>query len=382
MATIARTASDPFNGHNPPSFPATTPDLNPDNDFDDHSSFAGNAGEENTDEGAVNENEFGDEEETNNEEESISTFETDPAPEPVYVTSNPELPLASTLEAPGFALGLLVGVLAAAILATAVALLIRRLRHGRPVSGRSVKAVSIQGVGARENQQDAVYLSDTALFDQQGLLLCVADGMGGLSNGAIISSTAVSAVSNTFVKANKSDPNRLLVQMLQAAASSVNTILAPNYGAGGTTLLIGYLQAGMFWYCSVGDSRICLCREGELIHLNRRHVFEDELLLTHVNGGDLTYDRAKTYEKRGALTSYLGMGPLKYMDLPDSCVRTHKGDRFILMSDGVFNTLTDQEIVKLLRGKTATLPERLSSEVESRKVKFQDNYSAVVVEIC
>ena len=273
------------------------------------------------------------------------------------------------------------GILLGLLLATALCLvLLRRRKPARNPARPTMKGITVQGVGQRENQQDSVYLSDPGQYAKDGVLLCLADGMGGLSNGQMVSRAAVSAVASKYLSSPKDDPMRLLALLVQSANSAVKMLLSPNYGTGGTTLLVGLLYRGRFYYASVGDSRIGLYRDGKLIHLNRQHVYEDELLLRSVNG-EITYDQAVSYEKKGALTSYLGMGNLKYMDLPRFHVPLRRGDRIILMSDGVFNTLSDEEIGSILSGKTEAVPDRLTREVESKHVRYQDNFSAVVVSV-
>ena len=275
-------------------------------------------------------------------------------------------------------------ILAAAVLGCLFGILLSQLvsvvkrKRTEETDVDSVKVVTVQGLGAREDQQDSVLVTDPELYKEQGVLICVADGMGGLKNGAMISRTAVTAANNKFNAIEKTDPDRMLAAILQSTVAAVNMIISPDYGAGGTTLLLGYAAHDRFFFTTVGDSRICLCRNGELYHLNRPHVFEDELLLRYFNG-EISYDNARGYEKRGALTSYLGMGPLKYVDFPTHHLRLQKGDRIILMSDGVFGTLTDEELVEVLSLKTKAITKVLSQEIETKQKRFQDNYSAAIL---
>ena len=208
--------------------------------------------------------------------------------------------------------------------------------------------------------------------------MCVADGMGGLSNGSMCSSTAASAAAKKFASADKSDPLRLMASLVQCCAASVNRLLSPNLGSGGSTLLLGYIRDSNFYYASVGDSRISLYREGRLIPLNRQHTFEDELILHHVNG-ELSFESATGHDKGAALTSYLGMGALKHLDMPSAPIPLRRGDRLILMSDGVFNALSDSEIADILSLKPAQIHDSLVQAVEGKKHRHQDNYSAVIV---
>ena len=236
----------------------------------------------------------------------------------------------------------------------------------------------IQGIGSRENQQDSVFVSEADKYSQQGIMMCLADGMGGLEDGERISKTAVSAVSNTFAVSDKNNTGRLLIAMLKSAVSSVNALVCPNYSSGGTTLLLGYAKDGRFYYASVGDSRIYMFRDGDILQLNRQHTLESELLLHTVNGA-MRYDDAVDYEKKGALTSYLGMGGLKYADIPLAPVNIRNGDRFALMSDGVFNTIPDGELAEIFSNDPEKICEAAAAFIEDRKYPGQDNYSLAFV---
>ena len=283
--------------------------------------------------------------------------------------------------------GIVALILFAAALATLATLLIRKLRVRLPFAVRLAGAVSakggpvlttVQGLGARDNQQDSWVATDPNLYGTQGVLMCVADGMGGLENGEAVSKAAAAAVVNRFNASDKSDPQRLLVSLIQDANAAVNRLIAPNYTSSGTTLVIGYACRGRFYYASVGDSRICMYRDGELLRLNRPHVFAEELLIQHVNGG-LSYEDAVGFTRKGALTSYLGMGQLKYLDIPQTPITIHEGDSFVVMSDGVFNTLNDGELEGILAHGAGELSELIRGEIERKKNPYQDNYSALVI---
>lgn len=254
----------------------------------------------------------------------------------------------------------------------------RRLSGSGIFQIRRMQVVTLQGLGARENQQDCLAATDPKLYREQGVLLCLADGMGGLRDGSLISHTAVSAVTSKFPTIDKNDPFHTVAGLVQSANSAVNMMVSPNYGTGGTTLLIGYVKDGRFYFASVGDSRICLYREGKLTRLTRPHTLGEELLVHHVNG-DISYEQVKSYEKNGALTSYLGMGKLKYVDIPQYSMEIHQKDRFILMSDGIFNALSDEEIADVVRRNPRAISKTMNKKIEEKGVRFQDNYSAVIL---
>jgi serine/threonine protein phosphatase PrpC len=105
---------------------------------------------------------------------------------------------------------------------------------------------------------------------------------------------------------------------------------------------------------------------------------EEELIVHHVNG-EISYEQVKGYNKNGALTSYLGMGKLKYADIPQYSIEIHRRDRFILMSDGIFNALSDEEIADVVRRNPKAISKTMNKKIQEKGVRFQDNYSAVIL---
>ena len=299
------------------------------------------------------------------------------------VTTPPEQVPAEPQQSAGPGVwGIAVGAL---IIGAALGGVLMRLLGGRMWKGARggrlrIQAKAVQGVGARSDQQDALYMSDGRLYDKQGILMCVADGMGGLSDGAKMSQAVVSAVERGFAIEEKDDPERLIFDLTKQATEAANRAISPNFGVGGSTMVMGYLRSGEFTFVSVGDSRISLYRDGMLWHLNRRHVFEEDLKLSALNGAG-SYDAAVTDKKKGALTSFLGMGKLKYADLPDARIPLQRGDRIVLMSDGVFNTLSDEELAAILSRKVGTITGEIAEQIKQKANRYQDNFTAIVVAV-
>lgn len=251
------------------------------------------------------------------------------------------------------------------------------------VSGR-IAIEKLHEQGRRKNQQDSFFVSPEEetpareLIEQgPGLLAVVGDGMGGLSNGDQVSQTAVTAIANSFASLRGS-PEEVLLTLLTRANAAVNDMLGPDgLYSGGSTLVMALLREGRFHYLSVGDSRVCLCRDGALFQLNREHVFRDELYLRAVNG-ETSVREALSHPQSAGLTSFLGMGQLKYADLPAQSIPIRPGDVFILMSDGVYNAVPEEELAGLLsRGPGAA--EALRAAIEDRDYSNQDNYTAVIL---
>jgi len=75
------------------------------------------------------------------------------------------------------------------------------------------------------------------------------------------------------------------------------------------------------------------------------------------------------------------MGELEALDYSARGLQLLSGDWVLLMTDGVFNTLDDDEIAALLYGEAQSAAERIESRVIARGLPQQDNLTAVVLRI-
>lgn len=242
----------------------------------------------------------------------------------------------------------------------------------------AIQVGKLHRIGDRESQQDCLAVSPTELYDARGVLAVVADGMGGLSDGDKMSQTAASAMMNGFMNCREYSPDLILALTVEAN-QAVNRVLGPNQGRSGTTLVAGIVKDGLFSYVSVGDSRICLYRQGLLTQLNREHIYRNELRTQAVNGLGTLWD-AGTHPKAAGLTSYLGMGSLKYLDIPAEPLRVCRGDKIILMSDGVYNAMTLPELEGALALPAQQAADAIGQTIHAKAYRNQDNYTAVILQ--
>lgn len=236
----------------------------------------------------------------------------------------------------------------------------------------------LHALGSRKNQQDSFSVSEEEMIPTHGLLAVVADGMGGLADGDQMSQCAITAMMETFYRL-QGDPDRILLMLVESATQAVNAKLGKgNYSTSGSTLVAGLIKDGAFHYVSVGDSRICLYRDGVLYQLNREHVFRQELEIRAINH-ESSWETADSHPKANGLTSFLGMGSLKYVDIPAESVEIRAGDKFILMSDGVYNSVGRAEMMEQLEKPAPEAADGIGKLIEDKQVSAQDNYTAIII---
>ena len=237
---------------------------------------------------------------------------------------------------------------------------------------------TLHEIGARESQQDSFAISPVELLSTQGVLAVVADGMGGLADGDKVSQSAVATMMDGFFTASGT-PGEILLSLTERANRRINQLLGPEgIGRSGSTLVAGLIREGRFHYVSIGDSRICLYRDGQLIQLNREHIYRNELSVQALSGVGTLQDAAR-HPKAAGLTSYLGMGHLRYVDIPASGITVRSGDKFVLMSDGVYNALSEEELRRALNESAAQAAEMIKTMIAKKAYRHQDNYTAVIL---
>lgn len=199
--------------------------------------------------------------------------------------------------------------------------------------------------------------NDENIYDlgTSGLLLAVADGMGGAEAGELASKLAVDAVRNYFNEFISSNSGKLtdekiseaLVEVLHQANKSIidRTREEPETRGMGTTMILGWLYESTMHVGWIGDSRAYLVREGmPLQPASRDHSFVQDL----VNAGKLSYSDSFYHPDSNIITQSLGNPD---HDLKPEVYRfdVGKGDLVLLCSDGLNGMLTDEYLDGLLR---------------------------------
>ncbi|MBQ9211531.1 MAG: serine/threonine-protein phosphatase [Clostridia bacterium] len=238
---------------------------------------------------------------------------------------------------------------------------------------------NIHGIGSRPDQQDAFGVSDLKKQNhirENGILAIVADGMGGLSHSGEISHTLVQRMLKEYENATGNQRERLL-----SLGAIANSLASREFGRDtGTTLIAASIQGDKLDFLSIGDSRIALCRSGALLTLNRMHNYAADLDSSAARGL-VSISSAMNDPKRARLTSYVGMNDPKAVDLPASPMTLQKGDRILLMTDGVYNTLSDEDILHAMSKPAHIASQQLEEMILSKNKPNQDNYTAIILEI-
>jgi protein phosphatase len=121
-------------------------------------------------------------------------------------------------------------------------------------------SLSLKG-RVKDSNQDAYLIKS---FDNGDMLLAVADGMGGGAMGGILAKRAMEMLKNIFKESVKY-PLQRLKQAIFIINDELNMMLDGQKG--GTTLSIVYYKDEEIFYLNIGDSRVWIYRDNEVINL-------------------------------------------------------------------------------------------------------------------
>ena len=127
--------------------------------------------------------------------------------------------------------------------------------------GPALRVGNVQGLGARERQEDSFAIlnaADPEALERQGLFAVVCDGMGGMDDGNAASEAAVEAMGQLF--RSLLEEGDVPQQLREGVLAVSDGVFQRFQGRGGTTAVaVRVLGAELHWL-SVGDSAIFLKR--------------------------------------------------------------------------------------------------------------------------
>jgi len=181
-------------------------------------------------------------------------------------------------------------------------------------------------------------------YTSESCQFLLADGMGGHPEGEVAAQVALQTISVLFQKqAQPVLPN--VSEFLSVAVLAAHEQIIRYAGRAGmldtprTTLVAAVLQGSSACWVHCGDSRLYVVRDGLLLTRTRDHSYAEQ---HRVDGGDKSVP-----VNRNVLYTCLG-SPVKPVFSATGPVVLQQGDKIMLCSDGLWDSLSDAEIVRYL----------------------------------
>ena len=227
----------------------------------------------------------------------------------------------------------------------------KQTRDSRSPDSFRVDASWCSDKGAvRETNEDratVVMPGDPAVLEEKGVLAVVADGMGGHEGGEIASGAVVEIVPEVYYGRGGPVQEVLVAAIEEANGAVFGRARSDRKLAGmGTTCTALVLQQGLAYAAHVGDSRIYLVRAGSAYRMTEDHSATMQL----VNRGLLTLAEASRHEDRNVILRAVGTQEKLDVAVWRAPLPVRNGDVFVLCSDGLHDTLSDDEIATFCNG--------------------------------
>ncbi len=232
----------------------------------------------------------------------------------------------------------------------------------------------------RTENEDAhliVVPPEDAVRERHGILIAVADGLGGLAAGEVASQTAVKSLEDAYFAPTA--PTRIeprIQHAFQIANLRVHDAARANPARRGmqTTLTAIALTPVGGFVAHIGDSRAYLWRRGELRRLTDDHSEAAELVRMKLARADSLAD----HPRRNVLTRTLGQQLIVRPDFRHQTIEPE--DRFLLCSDGLWSEVSDLEISEALAVGSPQDIVRALIDAQCSRASL-DNVTAVVVKV-
>lgn len=262
----------------------------------------------------------------------------------------------------------------------------------------------------RELNEDRVFYQLLESSDSDPIFMSiVADGMGGHLGGEVASHWVVETLrrelANLFVPPDPRQTLRLTGEDLRTLAEEIRKGLRPSEAmlvremrkavqhaneavyqytfhrpkeamGAGSTLAMALVKGKRAFVAHVGDSRVYLLRDGNLIQLTQDHSVVADLIAA----GELDAEDAFTHPQAGLVTRCLGCMAEVETDIAVHTLQS--GDCLLLCCDGLWEMLHDPVLMAQITGSTPDLETAAHRLVEAANhAGGMDNISVALMRI-
>lgn len=231
-------------------------------------------------------------------------------------------------------------------------------------------------IGSREIQMDYFTIEE----NENGLLAVLADGMGKEEGGRIAAKTVIRVFQEIFEVYNMADhPSYFFKKAFQTANREILKQL--DEGRGGAAVSAVMIQGGFLFYGIVGNVRLAVFRNEELILLGTGHTV-DMLAQDKYMEDILTREDALSMLQQKRIYNYLGRDNFREIQLYDEPVRLQKGDVAVIFSNGMNESVTWKQLEDCLARKKSC--KRMAFELVelvNQKEGDKDNASVILIRV-
>ncbi|MEM7182138.1 MAG: protein phosphatase 2C domain-containing protein [Spirochaetota bacterium] len=240
----------------------------------------------------------------------------------------------------------------------------------------------------RQNNEDSMLVHDviytsqsftnaiSSVIDDEKFVFAVADGMGGHAKGEIASNLALESIKDDFLGFAGQEDIKQAIYSAKGKLDDYARGERSSFGLG-TTLCGMFINGKHAHVFNVGDSRLYRRQDGFLQRLTKDHSFVQYL----VDSGMITEEEMSFHPKKNIVTSAL-TGDL-ITEMPEiyfNEIILNKGDQFLLCTDGVWESLSTEELEVCMLDKELVSKTDVLTENILRYGGF-DNLTMIILEV-
>lgn len=225
------------------------------------------------------------------------------------------------------------------------------------------------------NQDRACVLTN----DANEIFAIICDGMGGHLAGELAAQMAIDTLCQSFIEVSplrcEKDGLQWLNQIISSANAKIYEDAKENrfHQGMGTTIVCCLVLREVMIIAHVGDSRAYFYKDNQLIQLTKDHTYVNLL----VESGSITKEQAKTHPKKNILMKALGVFEEV---LVSTMVIENQHQNLLLCSDGLYNCLSDEEMIYILNRQDSLEEKVLQLIQTANKNGGTDNISVVLLD--
>jgi len=220
----------------------------------------------------------------------------------------------------------------------------------------------------------------------QGVVLLLADGMGGEASGEVASSMCAAAVPQRLYDSLHVVPSTNDVNFglrLREAVEYANQLIfqkgqdEPAYRGMGCTLTLAAIRGRSLFVAQVGDSRAYLCRNGTMVQLTRDQTYQQYLATLGIE--------SPPGQGYGASRNILlhAVGSRETLEgVEMNCSPLRQGDRILLCCDGFYNMVRiPEDAAAIVNGSQSLTAKCQALVARANEAGGTDNVTVVLAEV-
>ena len=207
-------------------------------------------------------------------------------------------------------------------------------------------------------------------------LIVLCDGMGGHNAGDVASRMTCDDIIQQYQCRQPMDNDYEIEAWMKAMINKAHQDVkecsqkSAEYEGMGTTVVLVYIRDGFAYISHVGDSRAYMIDE----HLEQL-TKDDSLVNILVDTGAISIDDAPHHPQKNILLQAIGVGDILHI----SFCRVSLENQLMLCSDGLYNSLDDQQMLDILKDKSS-LENKVDKLVSEANIYGgNDNISVVLI---